>query len=171
MSVRFQVTLPDPLAEQLLQLAASRGEPPSSVAALFVRSGIDAAVRDGLAGRVRSAAASIPRQEAPDRPQWLEPYGGEPGWRREMWGAVVALYARYPRHLEALKEGWWLDDAHTEILCALAVWRAQIDDGAENPREELAFQVQLDNYASVLRQQGGGVATAWKPGAPPSDWI
>ena len=88
-----------------------------------------------------------------------------------MWGAIVALHGRYPRLLEALKEGWWRDEVHTEILCALAVWRGEIDDAGENPREELAFHRQLADYAQTLRQQGGGVSKAWKPGAPPPEWV
>ena len=88
-----------------------------------------------------------------------------------MWGAIVALHARYPRMLEAVQDGWWRDDSHTETLCALAVWRQEIDDAGQSPREELAFQRELAEYSHTLRQQGGGVAKAWKPGAPPTDWV
>jgi hypothetical protein len=88
-----------------------------------------------------------------------------------MWGAIVVLHGRYPRYLQALKDQWWTDEAHTEILCALAAWRAEIDDAGDDPREELAFQAQLTDYSQVLRQQGGGVSKAWKPGAPPDEWI
>ncbi|MBA3807636.1 MAG: hypothetical protein H0X28_04455 [Solirubrobacterales bacterium] len=88
-----------------------------------------------------------------------------------MWGAVVALHGRYPRHLEHLKTGWWNDEAHSETLCALATWRAQIDDNAQDPREELAFHHQLADYANTLRQLHGSVTTAWKPGAPPEEWV
>jgi hypothetical protein len=87
-----------------------------------------------------------------------------------MWGAIVAMHGRYPRALESLKEGWWGDDSHAETLCALAVWRGEIDDAGEDPREELAFQSQLADYGRLLREQGGGVAKAWKPGAPPRSW-
>ena len=90
---------------------------------------------------------------------------------QEMWGAIVALHGRYPRRLEHLKDGWWNDDAHAETLCALAVWRAEIDDVGQDPREELAFQAQLADYAQTLRQQGGGVAKTWRPGAPPQEWV
>lgn len=38
------------------------------------------------------------------------------------------------------------------------------------PREELAFQTQLADYSQHLRQQGGGVTKAWKPGAAPPEW-
>ncbi len=88
-----------------------------------------------------------------------------------MWTAIVELHGRYPRQLEALQERWWLDEAHTETLCALAVWRGEIDDAGDDPREELAFQSHLAHYAAVLRNQGGGVESAWVPGAPPSDWV
>jgi hypothetical protein len=88
-----------------------------------------------------------------------------------MWGAIVALHGRYPRQLGALKDEWWTDESHTETLCALAVWRAEIDDTAQDPREALAFHAQLADYAHALRQEGGGVTKAWKPGAPPAGWV
>ena len=87
-----------------------------------------------------------------------------------MWGSIAALFGRYPRLLEPLKEGWWSEETHTETLCALAAWRAQIDDAGTDPREELAFQTQLADYSRILREQGGGVAKAWVPGPPPSCW-
>jgi hypothetical protein len=87
-----------------------------------------------------------------------------------MWGAIVALHGRYPRQLGTLKDEWWTDASHTETLCALAVWRAEIDDTGQDPREELSFQAQLLDYSQVLGQEGGGVTKAWKPGAPPDEW-
>jgi hypothetical protein len=170
LSRRFQIVLSDPVATQLRELAAASGEPPSTVAAHIVRGGVSKAAG---AGRVR-ALRGVPALTAVndrERPRWFEPYGGDPGWRRQMWGAIVALHARYPRLLEAVKDGWWNDEVHTEILCALAVWRGEIDDAGENPREELAFHRELADYARTLRQQGGGVAKAWRPGAPPPEWL
>ncbi len=169
MSRRLQVVLPDPVVTQLHELAAGVGEPPSTLAGQMVRVGVAETARDGKVRRLRPARAVVV-QKGGERARWLEPYGGDPAWRAEMWGAIVALHGRYPRHLEALNDGWWTDDAHTEVLCALAIWRAEIDDGGEDPREELAFQTQLADYARTLREQGGGVARAWKPGAPPSGW-
>ncbi len=87
-----------------------------------------------------------------------------------MWGQVVALHGRYPRHLAGLMDDWWTDDSHTETLSALAMWRAEIDDTGQDPREELAFQNQLTDYSNILRQQGGGATKAWKPRAPPDEW-
>jgi hypothetical protein len=100
----------------------------------------------------------------------VEPYGGDKQWRRQMWGAIVALHGRYPAQFEALKDKWWKDESQTETLFALAVWRAELDDTGQDPREELAFQNQLADYAQILRQQGGGVTKAWRPGAPPAEW-
>jgi hypothetical protein len=169
MSHKVQIVLPDPVAAQLRELAAGAGEPPSTLAGQMVRRGVAEAARDGKVRPLRPAAPLVGRKGT-ERARWLEPYGGDPAWREEMWGAIVALHGRYPRHLQALKDGWWTDDGHLEILGALAVWRAEIDDAGEDPREELAFQTQLADYAQTLRQQGGGVTKAWKPGAPPSDW-
>jgi hypothetical protein len=169
MSRRFQIVLPDPLAEQLCDLAASAGEPPSTLAAGLVRAGVCAAVKgERTANRDRRRPAPGSRRE---RPHWLEPFGGDPGWRREMWGAIVALYGRYPRLLEGLKEGWWGDEAATEMLCALTVWRAELDEVAAGPREELSFHRELADFAALVRQQGGGVASSWAPGAPPPEWL
>jgi hypothetical protein len=87
-----------------------------------------------------------------------------------MWGAIVALHGRYPRHLENLKKGWWNDEAQTELLGALALWRDEIDDAARDPREELSFHHQLEDFSHILRQAGGGVESLWRPGPPPNDW-
>jgi hypothetical protein len=168
MSQRLQIVLPDPVAVQLRELAARASEPPATVAGRMVRDGVARAAEDGKVRPLRPAPILI--DYAGGRPRWLEPYGGDPTWRQEMWGAIVALHGRYPRHLQALKDQWWTDDAHTEMVCSLAVWRAEIDDAGENPREEIAFHTQLSDYSQTLRQQGGGVAKAWKPGAPPDEW-
>ncbi|MGA9314192.1 MAG: recombinase family protein [Solirubrobacteraceae bacterium] len=54
------------------------------------------------------------------RTPWIEPYYDQQQWQALMWGSIVALYGRYPKALEHLKEGWWEDAAHVETLCALA---------------------------------------------------
>ena len=168
MSRKLQIVLPDPVASQLEELALSAGEPLATVARQIVREGV---AHSGKSGKVKPRqAASTVAEQAPGRPRWLEPYGGDSDWHREMWGAIVALHGRYPRHLHNLKDGWWNDDSHTETLCALAVWRADIDDAGQDPREELAFQHQLDHYAQTLRQQGGSIDKVWKPEAPPAEW-
>lgn len=169
MSHRLQVVLPDPVIVQIRELAAVQGEPPSTLAGRMVREAVAAAARDGRVRPLRVAQPIVaPRVDG--RARWLEPYGGDGSWSQQMWGAIVALHGRYPRYLEALKDGWWADDAHLEMLCALAVWRADIDEGGEDPREEFAFQAQLSAYAEDLRRQGGGVAKAWLPGVAPEDW-
>jgi hypothetical protein len=168
MSRRLQIMFPDPLWAQLQELAAGAGEPLATPARQMVRDGVTLAAQSG---KVRAPRASPTVDgKAGGRPRWLEPYGGDPTWRQEMWGAIVALHGRYPRQLQDVKNGWWTDDSQTETLCALAVWRAEIDEAGQDPREEIAFQHQLDHYAHTLRQQGGGVAKAWTPGAPPREW-
>jgi hypothetical protein len=168
MSKRLQIVLPDPVAAQLRELAAGTGEPLATLAGQMVRTGIAVAAARGKVRAPTPNAAPTGKPEG--RARWLEPYGGDPAWRGEMWGAIVALHGRYPRHLQNLKDEWWTDEAHTETLCALATWRAEIDDAAEDPREELAFQHQLTGYAQTLREQGGGVTKTWRPGAPPDAW-
>ena len=171
MSRRLQLVLPEPVATQLNELAAGAQEATATIAAQMLRGAVaDAAA----AGRVRPLRLAQPPHSSPPvrcaRARWLEPYGGDRQWTAEMWGAIVDLRGRYPRELEALQDGWWLDEAHTETLCALAVWRAEIDDTGDDPREELSFHGHLTHYAGVLRAQGGGVDAAWVPGAPPPEW-
>lgn len=87
-----------------------------------------------------------------------------------MWAAICELYERYPRALVHLRDGWWEDRSHVEILCALATWRATIDVHGTNLHEELIFQGELAEYGRVLRQEGGGVGNAWTPGPLPGAW-
>lgn len=169
MSQRLQIVLPDPVALQLHELAAGADTPPSTLAAQMVRNDVALAAKDGKVRALRPVPMLV-GGKGTQRAPWLEPYGGNTDWRQEMWGQVVALHGRYPKALDALQDNWWTDDSQTETLCALAMWRTEIDDTGQDPREELAFQNQLADYAHVLRQQGGGVTKAWQPGAPPDEW-
>jgi hypothetical protein len=168
MSGRIQIVLPHPLLQQLQTLAAAAGQPPSTLAAQMVAYNISQAIHD----ETPPPAHPKPNLAAgeSERPPWLEPYGGSDQWRSEMWAHTVSLHARYPRQLAHLKHDWWKDEAHLEIICALATWRAELDEHATDPREELTFHAQLTDYAQTLRQEGGGITKTWKPGAPPQDW-
>lgn len=169
MSQRRQIVLPDPVDEQLRQLATAADKPPSTLAAEFVQDGIAQALSAGKIQRPR-ATSTIAMRENGQRPVWLEPYGGSREWRQRMWGEILALHARYPTELEALKDNWWTNETTLGMLCALATWRAEIDDNGPDPREEITFLSQLTDYANQLRQQSGGIAKTWKPGAPPAAW-
>jgi len=170
MSRRLKITLPESITAQLEDLAASTGEPVSRVAAQMVRERLADVTAGGHARAARVTPAAVDREGPEQRPSWLEPYGGDPDWRSSMWGGIVALHGRYPTALAGLKDGWWESGAHMETLCALVVWRQWLDDAGRDPREELAFQIQLADYGQMLRQEGGGVTRAWSPGAPPAGW-
>lgn len=169
MSRRRVIVLPDPADQQLRELAAATDTPPATLASQLVQAGIAQAAKDGKVRQQRQAPL-LTGAQGDQRAPWLEPYGGDKQWRRQMWGAIVALHGRYPTQLEHLKDKWWTDDSTTETLCALATWRAELDDNGRDPREELSFQTQLIDYSQHLRQQGGGVTTAWQPGATPPEW-
>lgn len=169
MSHYIKIALPEPVAEQLSELAAGSRERPSTLAGHMVRNEVARAVKDGKVRPVRAAPVLVGRK-GNGRAPWLEPYGGDRQWRQRMWGEIVALHGRYPRALAHLNDEWWTDAEHTEILCALAVWRAELDDAGRDTRQELAFHNQLSDYAQMLRQEGRGVTKAWKPGAPPDEW-
>jgi hypothetical protein len=95
---------------------------------------------------------------------------GDAAWRNRMWGEIVALHGRYPKSLAQLKDEWWTEELHTEILCALASWRTELDEKAQDPREEIAFHSQLADYAHRLQKESTGITATWKPGAPPDSW-
>jgi hypothetical protein len=171
MSHRMKITLPDPLMAELKELAARNGEPVARVAAEMVRRQIADRVATGPDHFDTSTLAATDDEDLDRRAPWIEPIFGASAWRMETWRSIVALHERYPRELGHLKDGWWDNTAHVETLCALVAWRKWIDQGANDPREELAFHVQLTDYAHELRQEGGGVTRAWKPAAPPDNWV
>jgi hypothetical protein len=172
MSYRMKITLPEAIARQLEELAARTNEPAARVAAQMVRDGI---ARTAASGEIdvpslHAPVAPVVAQDPDARALWLEPYGGDSSWRARMWGEIVALHGRYANALRWLQEGWWKDTSHVETLCGMAMWRQWIDDAGRDPREELAFQFQLGEYAYKLEGEGGGVTRAWTPGAPPEEW-
>ena len=116
------------------RLAAAADTPPSTLAAQMVQTGVALAAKDGKVRPLRPAPALV-GGNCSERAPWLEPYGGDADWRQQMWGAVVALHGRYPTQLQALKDKWWKDDSQTETLCALAAWRAELDDAGQDPRD------------------------------------
>lgn len=163
MSRPIKIVLPDGTAERLHALADETGETQATLAARLVKERLEHPDRDGNLRRVS-------RPGPTRRPPWLEPEHDQAAWRAEMWTAVVALHRRYPQQLAGLQDGWWEQPSHHETVAALAVWRAQLDHAATDPREELLFQAQLAEYGEILRAVGRGVASAWRPGAPPDGW-
>lgn len=123
------------------------------------------------AGGAPSSGPDTPASpESPARPPWLEPPGGDSTWRAITWGAIAALYARYPNQLQALQEDWWQDSHRLEHLAAIAHWRRQIDEGATDPREEIYFQETIDRFSDQLSRQPGSTGTRWDPNAIPAGW-
>jgi hypothetical protein len=169
MSQRVQVVLSDPVVQQLRELAAGADTPHSTLVAQFVGNEIARAIKNGHVRPLRTAPVPVDGNSG-ERPPWLEPYGGDHEWRQQMWGAIVALRGRYPEQFQTLKDKWWTDESTTETLAALTVWRAELDETHKDPRDELAFQTQLNDYSQLLRQKGGGVTKTWKPGATPPEW-
>jgi hypothetical protein len=169
MSQDFKIVLPDPTAQQLYELAAQNDQRPATLASQMIQNEIALAADTGHVRPLKQTPA-LTRHPGAERAPWLEPYGGDPDWRTRMWGSIVALHARYPRHLQYLKNGWWNDPATTDALCALATWRQEIDDTSNDPRDELSYQHQLTDYSNTLKQQGTDITTTWKPSTPPDDW-
>jgi hypothetical protein len=171
MSRKYQVTIPEPISDQLQELAAAIGERASTLAGHFVCDGVARTAKNGKVRPLRQPSLVVGAARSGQRARWLDPWGGDAEWRAEMWAQIVVLHGRYPKALAWLQEGWWTDDQQAELLGALAIWRAEIDEAGVDPREELAFHAQLDHLSQTLRQAGGGVTKAWRPGAPPEAWI
>jgi hypothetical protein len=167
MSRTIKLVLPDPAIAQLDDLAASADTRVATLASQLLQHAISQATDQG---KPPPSPRPIRPHRAADRAPWLEPCGGDPKWRTTTWGAIVALHARYPRHLEHLKDKWWKDDAQTETLAALAYWRQELDDTGIDPRQELAFHAQLNDYTHQLRQQSGGTSKAWRIGPQGESW-
>jgi hypothetical protein len=169
MSQRLKITLSNAVMTELRGVAARDGVPIARVAAERVAQTMPTDRRNDGTDPLPALIDDdlIDDRHAP----WIEPVMGDLEWRRRMWGSIAALYGRYPRQLAYLREGWWKDSSHVEALCALVVWRDWIDVAAEDPRHELAFQAQLADFSHQLRQEGGSVTTAWKPGAAPPEWL
>jgi hypothetical protein len=173
MSHKLQIVLPDPVLQQLHELAANAGERPATIAGQLMRNVIALAAEEGKVRPLKPTQSVLVGRQGTGRALWLEPYGGAKDWRTEMWGRIVALHGRYPKALSALKDGWWTDDAQTETLCGLAIWRAELDDAGIDPRDELAFQTQLSDYSHTLDKEGGGVTRHGTPDRHPrrgSEW-
>jgi hypothetical protein len=170
MTQRLKITLTDTAMDELRSAAARDGVPVSRIAAERVS-------QPPSNNEPDRDAVLLPAQIADDdfvtdnHAPWIEPIMGDEAWRRRMWASIVALYGRYPHALAHLRDGWWNQSSHFETLCALVVWRDWIDIAADDPRHELAFQAQLTDYSLQLRQEGGSVTDAWKPGAPPIEWF
>ena len=171
MSYRLQVTIADDVADELERRAHAAGQPASRVGATLINLALNT---DATAGpspaAARSASAS---RRAVEPPSWLEPVAPHERreWRSELWAAVVALYARYPRELDRLEASWWCNRARTEHLAALDAWRFAIDQGSRDPREELAFHAQLDDLRYALEHAPGVGADVFRPGPPQHEWL
>lgn len=166
---RLSIRLPDPAYETLTVRARESGEPLASTASGLLRTVLeDQDVKPTK--RLRP-----PRPESRTRPPshssgppWL-PSEQDPNWAEQMWAAILALHQRYPRALAKLEHDWYEHPERAETLAALATWRASIDDDAEDPREELAFQNALQQLARAL-DQSPGLGRLFAESAMPVGW-
>ncbi|MCW3033360.1 MAG: hypothetical protein JWM60_1705 [Solirubrobacterales bacterium] len=165
MSRSIKIVVPDPTGARLDEIAETTGEPLATLAARLVKQGLTQPEIATAPKRTRRARTG---RRGP--PVWIEPEQDTADWRAATWGAIVALHHRYPQQLAGVQDGWWEQAAQRETLAALAAWRAELDQAGQDPRDELLFHAQLNDYADTLRNQGRGVAKAWQPGAPPDRW-
>ena len=170
MGYRLQVTVADDIANELQRRAQTAGQPASRVAATLIHLALNT---DASLARDRAPARSVSAShDAAQPPSWIEPIAvaERRAWRSELWAAVLALCARYPKELQRLEASWWRNRARTEQLAALDAWRLEIDQTGSDPREELAFHHQLADLRYVLEHLPGGADT-FESGPPPHEWL
>jgi hypothetical protein len=170
---RISIRLPDPALVLLEQRAQAQGEPVASAASNLLRTALENGVTEsgGAKSRVapRRSLARTSTRPTPGAP-WIAPED-DPDWHERMWGAIVALYERYPRVLARLEHDWYEHTERVETLTALAVWRANIDAAGEDPREELAFQAALLQLGRIL-DNAPSSERRFKPDARmPTGWM
>jgi hypothetical protein len=163
-SRQVKIVLPEPAAARLGQLVEATGEPTATLAARLLKERLE---QPDAERAVRTRRTPKPPAHPPT---WLEPDNDLAAWRAYTWAAVAALHTRYPEQLSGIQDGWWEHPALLETLAALAAWRSELDQHAEDPRDELLFHSQLADYGETLRSRARGVAKAWQLGAPPSGW-
>lgn len=152
---RLSIRLPDPAYETLAERAQAGGEPLASTASGLLRTVLeDPDSKPAKRLRAPRPESRTRRPAQADGPPWL-PSEQDPNWAKQMWAAILALHARYPRALAKLEHDWYEHPERAETLAALATWRANIDAAAEDPREELAFQNALQQLARTLDQTQG----------------
>jgi len=166
---RLMIRLPDPAHATLEQRALAAGEPLASTAAGLLRTVLeDGEVAKIRRARLRTRPTSRSADAGPGAP-WIASED-DPDWHKNTWGAIVVLHRRYPRALAKLEHDWWEHHERVETLAALAVWRANIDASAEDPREELAFHNALHQLARLL-DQTPGIGRPFKAGTTmPVEW-
>ena len=187
MSHRIQIVVPDHVHQALVAAAAARETRPSTLAAAIVIESADfapAAFRtkrservelrpEGDAFRTKRENDHQPEDQpeafrakraepepaddaAPEPAAWLQRDRG-PEWRDVMWAAVRELYTSYPELKTMLRKGWEDDRFARDGVFALAVWRQQIDEHAENdPRLELQWLSALQDYARNYEHHNRG---------------
>lgn len=167
---RIAVTLDEHARSQLAKRAEAAGEPVARTAARLIQDGLLSthAARPDRPG-AKQRADDGGKAEAPS---WLEPQSSQERWRRELWSAVCALAARYPRTFRALSAEWWRDRALIEVLGALAAWRAQLDSGeGADPRAELLFHDRLELLQRSLTEGSDPTGPRFSRGPPPLEWV
>ena len=118
MSRRIKMTLPDTLVAHLEAIAEERGEPPSRIAAQLVCAEIKKRSAEQTGQAVVPFVGPAMDPDLDRRAPWIEPFYDQQRWRTQTWGSIVALYGRYPRALQHLKDGWWEDASHVDAVRA-----------------------------------------------------
>ena len=120
MSQRRQIVLPDPVDQQLRELAAGADTPPSTLAAQMVQGGVAQAAKDGRVRPLRSTAVLVGGENGERGPGLSPTVATASGAGR--CGARSSRSRPLPRPARHAQRQMVDDESTTETLCALAVW-------------------------------------------------
>lgn len=184
MSQRVYVTLDDATFQALQAAAAQRASRPTTIAGEIITT-VTMRHAPGPPGQLeivaaaaQSAPAPSPAPPAPapiaaggeNRAAWLQLDRGD-RWREQMWVAAQQLRQWYPDLAELLRDGWHTDRFALDGTLALAVWRAELDEGEKaDPRLEHQWLAALRDFKRMLEDRQGHIGSRSTPQPRPEDW-
>jgi len=189
MTQRVNLSLDEDAAAALQAAAAQRDVRPTTLAGQLIRSALlggpsatpgELALPTPASDTTASSAAgaagtagpgpTVPPAADSERAEWLQLDRGR-AWRDAVWQAAEQLRRDYPDLADLAKDGWHRDRFTRDGLLALAVWRADLDVGAQvDPRLELQFLAGLRDFKRMLEERGGHVGAPVVAIDRPADW-
>jgi len=189
MTQRVNLSLDEDAAATLQAAAAQRDVRPTTLAGQLIRSALlggqpvtpgQLALPTPASDTTASSAAAATGTPAPgrtvpqiadsERAEWLLLDRGR-AWRERMWDAAEQLRSEYPDLADLAKDGWHRDRFTRDGLLALAVWRTDLDVGAQvDPRLEHQFLAGLRDFKRMLEERAGHVGAPVVAIDRPADW-
>ncbi|WP_354697335.1 hypothetical protein DSM112329_02958 [Paraconexibacter sp. AEG42_29] len=148
MSRRLQVRVSEEQYEALAALATLRHLKTGTLAVVILAEHLQS-VASGPPSPPPAAADPMPSPPPAPATQaaWLQRDRGSE-WLQEIWDIAQQLREWYPDLHDATRDDWHSDRFSRDGVFALAIWRKQLDEAAENdPRLELQWLAALRDFS------------------------